>query len=109
MRRYAIAFLLALPLAVPAGDAGARPKRADGGQCDTVGTERRNGRDEQGNTVSCTWDSCTYSECSTTGGQVSNCVKKTEYSNPRDCTAARSVPKSTIAPGGVIPKTMKLQ
>lgn len=63
-------------------------KRANGGSCDTVGTERRDGKDQDGNKVNCLFDSCTYTECSTSGGAITNCVKKTEYSNARDCKAA---------------------
>jgi len=68
--------------------AGAVQKSATGKTCESSGTERRDGKDDQGNKVNCLFDTCTYSECSTSGGQISNCVRKTEYSNARDCKAA---------------------
>jgi hypothetical protein len=68
--------------------ADAQPRRADGGACGSTGTARKTGTDQQGNKLDCLWDTCTYSECGTGGGQISNCVTKTEYSNARDCKAA---------------------
>ncbi|WP_133122852.1 hypothetical protein [Zhengella mangrovi] len=66
--------------------AGAVPVRSDGGgKCDSTGTERRTGKDQDGNKLDCKWDTCTYTKCSTDQNQISQCVKKTEYSNPRDC------------------------
>jgi hypothetical protein len=78
----------------------AQPRRADGGACGSTGTARKTGTDDQGNKLDCLWDTCTYSECGTGGGQISNCVTKTEYSNARDCkAAARTGPKGTRIPG----------
>lgn len=80
----------------------AKPRRSDGGACDSTGTGRKTGKDDQGNTVDCMWDTCTFTTCDTSGGTVSNCVKKTEYSNPRDCkAAAQGGIKGTRAPGKV--------
>ena len=81
--------------------ADAKPKRADGGACDTTGTERREGKDQQGNKLDCLWDTCTFTECNTSGGQISGCVQKTEFSNARDCKAAAARPgiKGTKIPG----------
>lgn len=80
---------LAVILILSAPDvADAKPKRSNGMECDSTGTARKDGKDQDGNTVNCLWDTCTFSECSTSGGQISNCVQKTEYSNARDCKAA---------------------
>ena len=76
--------------ALPMADAFAKPKRSNGGTCDSTGTARKTGTDQDGNKLDCLWDTCTFSECSTSGGTVSNCVQKTEYSNARDCKAAAS-------------------
>jgi hypothetical protein len=77
----------------------AKPKRSDGGACDSTGTARREGKDDQGNKLDCLWDTCTFTQCDTSGGQISNCVQKTEYSNARDCKAARAGIKGTKIPG----------
>jgi hypothetical protein len=80
--------------------ADAQPRRSNGGACDTTGTARRVGKDDQGNKLDCLWDTCTYSECGTSGGQIGNCVQKTEYSNARDCkAAARTGGKGAKLPG----------
>lgn len=68
--------------------AAAVPKGSGGQTCESVSTARKDGKDDQGSKVNCLWDTCTFTECSTTGGQIGNCVRKTEYSNPRDCKAA---------------------
>lgn len=68
--------------------AEAKPVRSNGAACDSIGTARKTGTDQNGNKLDCLWDTCTFSECSTSGGTVSNCVQKTEYSNARDCKAA---------------------
>lgn len=86
-------FLLSTAMA---GDALAAPKRPDGGTCDSTGTARRVGTDESGAKVDCLWDTCTYTECSTSGGQISNCVKKTTYSNAR---ATVRPPRNASRPG----------
>jgi hypothetical protein len=74
------------------GLADAVPKRSNGGSCDTTGTARKSGTDDQGNKLDCLWDTCTFTECGTSGGEISGCVKKTEYSNARDCKAAAARP-----------------
>jgi hypothetical protein len=81
--------------------ADAVPKRSNGGSCDTTGTARKTGADDQGNKLDCLWDTCTFTECNTSGGQISGCVQKTEYSNARDCKAAAVRPgiKGTKIPG----------
>lgn len=64
----------------------AAPKKGPGGEtCTRTGTERKDGKDQDGNTVNCLWDTCTY--CSTSGGKIDCSVLKTSYSNPRDCKA----------------------
>jgi hypothetical protein len=96
-RTFTIGTLMVLALA---GFADAKPKRADGGACDSTGSARKTGTDDQGNKVDCLWDTCTFTECGTSGGEISGCVKKTEYSNARDCkAAARTGPKGTRNPG----------
>lgn len=76
-------------LAMTAPDVLAAPKQSSTGvACNSTGTARKDGKDQDGNKVNCLFDSCTYTECSTSGGAITNCVKKTEYSNARDCKAA---------------------
>ena len=99
MKRHAIILSTIMLLALP-GLADAKPRRSDGGSCDSTGTARKNGKDDQGNALDCLWDTCTFTECGTSGGQISNCVQKTEYSNARDCkAAARGGIKGTKIPG----------
>lgn len=99
MKKRALVFSV-LALAALTALSEARPKRSDGGSCDSVGTARKTGTDEAGNKLDCLWDTCTFTQCSTSGGQISNCVQKTEYSNARDCKpAAKIAPKGTKAPG----------
>ena len=85
-------------------EADAKPVRSNGQACDSTGTARRTGTDQAtGEKLDCLWDTCTFTECSTSGGQVSNCVQKTEYSNARDCkAAARTGVKGGVmsVPGG---------
>ena len=80
---FCVLFVLApISLAVEAA-----PKKGPGGEtCTRTGTERKDGKDQSGNTVNCLWDTCTY--CSTSGGKIDCSVLKTSYSNPRDCKAA---------------------
>lgn len=86
--KYSLAAVLAGTFALSLSmDASAKPKRTNGLECDSTGTARKTGTDEAGNKLDCLWDTCTFSECSTSG-TISNCVKKTEYSNARDCKAA---------------------
>ena len=95
-RTILIGAILAMALAGPADAL----KRANGGSCDSVGTGRKTGTDDQGNKLDCLWDTCTYTQCNTSGGQISGCVQKTEYSNARDCkAAARGGIKGTKIPG----------
>ncbi len=98
MERRTIVFGMITILALT-GLSDAKPRRSDGGACDTTGTARKTGADQQGNKLDCLWDTCTFTECSTSGGQISNCVQKTEYSNARDCKAARPAIKGTRLPG----------
>jgi hypothetical protein len=81
--------------------ADAAPKRSNGGACDSTSTARKEGKDDQGNKLDCLWDTCTFTECNTSGGQISGCAQKTEYSNARDCKAAAVRPgiKGTKIPG----------
>lgn len=99
----ALAFIVAVP-------AAARPRSSTGQECTSSGTSACTGTDAStGQKLNCAaCDYCTFNECKPVGGQI-KCFVKTEYSNPRNCTAARSVPKATIMPGGVIPKLQKLQ
>lgn len=78
----------AIFVALPLSEAFAVAKSSGGVTCESTGTERRDGKDQDGNKVNCLFDSCTFTECSTSGGTISNCVRKTEYSNARDCKAA---------------------
>ena len=96
--RLAAALAATLFLAASAPEAIAAPKRSNGGTCDSTGTGRKTGTDDQGNKVDCMWDTCTFTECSTSGSTVSNCVKKTEYSNARDCKAASARKGGQVAP-----------
>jgi hypothetical protein len=101
--KFPLALLGAFLILIPASQSDAKPRRSDGGACDSTGTGRKNGKDDQGNSVDCLWDTCTFTQCDTSGGTVSNCVKKTEYSNARDCkpAAAKGGAKGTRAPGTV--------
>lgn len=78
--------------------AGAVKKSSGGITCSSTGTERRDGKDQDGNKVNCLFDFCTYTQCSTSGGKIGNCVRKTEYSNARDCKAA-----ARTGPGARVP------
>ena len=99
MKKQAVIFCI-LAMATTASVSEARPKRSDGGSCDSVGTARKTGTDEQGNKLDCLWDTCTFTQCNTSGGQISGCVQKTEYSNARDCkAAAKPGIKGTKVPG----------
>jgi hypothetical protein len=85
-RELIVCMMLLAFIGVPAT---AAPKTSSNGTaCETTGTARKDGKDDQGNKVNCLWDTCTFLECGTSGGQISNCVRKTEYSNPSDCHAA---------------------
>ena len=102
--RFLPLFVMSL-VVLPVFDASAAPiRRPDGGTCDSTGTTTRNGTDQDGNRVSCTWDYCTYSDCSTSGGSINSCVRKTTYSNPRNCQAASSRPNIS-RPGINLPMT----
>jgi hypothetical protein len=89
-RKFSYAIALGALLAIGwTAEAQAKPVRSNGQPCDSTGTARRTGTDQAtGEKLDCLFDTCTFTECSTSGGQVSNCVKKTEYSNARDCKAA---------------------
>ncbi len=100
MKRLAFVFGAIAVLAMTSL-ADAVPKRSNGGTCDSTGTQRKTGTDDQGNKLDCLWDTCTFTECGTSGGEISSCVKKTEFSNARDCKAAAVRPgiKGTRIPG----------
>jgi hypothetical protein len=71
-------------------EALAEPKTSSTGvACNSTGTARKDGKDQDGNKVNCLWDTCTY--CGTTSGQIDCSRQVTEYSNPRDCKAAKSI------------------
>ena len=111
MNRIAI-LVLSLLVVIPLSGASAKPKRADGGTCESVGTARKDGKDQDGNTVNCKWDTCTYTKCDTSGGKIGKCSKVTEYSNPRDCKAAAGTTNGGIlqsAPTGAIFVPLKRQ
>ena len=55
------------------------------GEPDCSKTERRDGKDQDGNTVNCLWTVCEELECSASGDKISDCKKKTSYKDPRDC------------------------
>ena len=86
--RWAAILLGAGVLLAMTAEVSAEPRRSNGAACDSTGTARKDGKDQNGNKMNCQWDTCTYTECSTGSGSISNCVKKTEYSNPTDCHAA---------------------
>lgn len=99
MKRRAMVFGILSVLAFT-GLSEAKPKRADGGACESTSTARKTGTDDQGNKLDCLWDTCTFTQCNTSGGQISGCVQKTEYSNARDCkAAAKTGPRGTKFPG----------
>ena len=80
----AFVFLVAGP------DLLAAPKTSSTGKpCSSTGTARKDGKDDQGNTVNCLWDTCTFYDCVTIADQI-RCGNKTEYSNARDCRAAKA-------------------
>jgi hypothetical protein len=95
-----IAALFAILPALDRTDvAFAQQKRGPNGEkCDSFGTERRNGKDQDGNTVNCLFDSCSFLECQTSGSTISGCVRKTVYSNARDCRAARKTNPTQLTP-----------
>lgn len=107
MTRFAIVFMTCVLAASPAL---AAPKTSSTGKtCESTGTATKDGKDQDGNTVSCTRDTCTFTECSTSGGQISNCVRKTEYSNPRNCTAKRAMPGKSAPLVDKLQNLQKLQ
>jgi hypothetical protein len=71
------------------------PKGPKGETCTSSGTERRDGKDQAtGEKLNCLWDSCTY--CAGPGGELDCSVKKTSYSNARDCKAAALSPRDRL-------------
>ncbi len=107
--RWTAIMLAAALLVTAAGTVDAKPVRSNGGACDSTGTARRTGQDQNGNKMNCLWDTCTYSECSTSGGTIGNCVQKTEYSNPTDCHAASEAAQGTGANMSHVNGTLTLQ
>jgi hypothetical protein len=77
----------------------AKKSGPNGEACVSEGTQRRDGKDQDGNTVNCLWDTCTY--CDQSGGQINCSIQKTSFSNPRDCRAAMTRPGA----GTVLPET----
>jgi hypothetical protein len=76
------AVLFSVALIIFAAPASAAPKTGSGGQtCDE--SESNVKHDIGGKHYTC--DKCVYSVCSTSGGTLNNCVRKTEWSN---CVAA---------------------
>lgn len=100
IRSLAAGSLAGLFLLGSLSPAFAAPKSGPGGEsCIETGTERRDGKDQDGNKVNCLWDFCKY--CDQSGGTINCSVQKTSYSNARDCKAAMARPGSgTMAPGG---------
>ncbi len=82
--------LFATALLSLAPPAEAAPKKSSTGEaCTSSGTTRRDGKDAAtGETLNCLFDFCTY--CSTKNGQVDCSKLITEYTNGRDCKAARA-------------------
>jgi hypothetical protein len=79
-------------LAMTAPDVLAAPKQSSTGvACNSTGTARKDGKDQNGNKVNCEWDTCTY--CGTTSGVIDCRIQLTEYSNPRDCKPAAIKPR----------------
>ena len=85
MRSTPFLCILFIGLLVPAADAAPK-KSSTGAACTSSGTARKDGKDQDGNTVNCLWDTCTY--CAGPQGELDCSVMKTEYSNARDCRAA---------------------
>ncbi len=95
--------LLALAMLALPNPAEAAPKKSSTGEnCTSTGTSRRDGKDAAtGEKLNCLFDYCTY--CSTSGGQIDCSKMITEYTNARDCKAARAGIGSrpdVAAPGG---------
>jgi hypothetical protein len=65
-----------------------------GVSCNSTGTARKDGKDQDGNKMNCSWDTCTY--CGTTSGTIDCSKQITEYSNPTDCHSVAS----TVRPNG---------
>jgi hypothetical protein len=78
---FALLLLMSISLA------WAAPKKSTDGlyNCDSTGTARRDGKDDQGNKLNCLWDTCTYKVIDDKTGVIK---QATDYSNPRDCHAA---------------------
>ncbi len=88
MRIMSLACVLLASALVANADAAPK-KSSTGAACSSTGTERKDGKDQSGNTLNCQWDTCTY--CAgphSSATQIDCSVLKTEYSNPTDCHAA---------------------
>lgn len=70
-------------------DASAAAKSSGGIACNSTGTARKDGKDQDGNKVNCQWDTCTF--CGTVNGVIDCSHQVTEYSNPSDCHAAAAI------------------
>lgn len=70
-------------------DVYAAAKSSGGIACNSTGTARKDGKDQDGNKMNCQWDTCTY--CGTTQGVIDCSKQITEYSNPTDCHAAAAI------------------
>ena len=86
-----IAAVLGIVLvALSTADAWAAAKVSSTGvACNTTGTARKDGKDQDGNKMNCQWDTCTY--CGTTTGKIDCSKQITEYSNPTDCHPVASI------------------
>lgn len=88
---YRLAALAALLLSLLTQELRFAEARDDVGSA-TCSTERRDGKDQDGNKVNCLFDACVQLKCDVSGSQITNCIKETTYSNPRDCKAASRRP-----------------
>jgi predicted lipoprotein with Yx(FWY)xxD motif len=68
--------VLSLPVVVATGSA-AEP--------DCSETARKDGKDQDGNTVNCLWTVCKEAVCDGSGDTIGDCRTETSYKDPRDC------------------------
>jgi hypothetical protein len=87
--------LCALLLAGTTSLAMAEAKKSSTGvACNSTGTARKDGKDQDGHKMNCLWDTCTF--CGTTSGTIDCSKQVTEYSNPTDCHPVANIQ----GPGG---------
>ncbi len=78
-------FFCGFLVVTPLFDASAKPvKRRDGGECDSVGTARKDAT-QDGKKVNCLFDTCTFEKCDTKGDKIGKCHTVIQHSNARDC------------------------